>query len=133
MKKHKGFTIMEVLIAMSILVSSIFVLTNLQIRSVFRVLRDRDAISRLFLVKKAFYISFYGSQKSNKPVKETIEEPETKVVTEFDSIDKKSESNSLAATMRFLKAKGNWESNGKKREMMMLSFIGNPEQEKERK
>lgn len=129
----KGFTILEVLLSMFILISCIYVLTNLQIRSIFRVLGDRDTIDRVFLVKKALYSTLYGSGKLRKPLKEIVENPKTSIKTECDTINKKSEAANLPENIRFLKAKGRWESNAKKREITMLSFVSLPDKEREKK
>lgn len=88
MIKRSGFTIIEVLLALFILVSSVYVLSNVQIRSVRRVFRDRDEVDRVFLVKKEWmqaYITPFQDKNDQeiKPVKRDYVEPmpEVKIVT----------------------------------------------------
>ena len=67
-----GFTLMEVLIALFILTSSVYVLFDIQIKSVFRTFRDREIIERVFLVKRDCYELFmdtpdkYGQLKKKR-------------------------------------------------------------------
>ena len=98
MKKFTGFTLAEVLIAVFILTSSVFVLTELQIRSMFRMLKDKDLVERIFLIKRDLYTVFITlPKKENKEVKNQIEEPEITIISEMKEIDK---------TANYLRARG---------------------------
>ena len=133
MIKKNGFTIIEVLLAMFILVSSVYVLSNLQIRSIFRVLKDRDEIDRVFLVKKELYLAMFDKEKSNKRTTTEIEDLSTKIVTEPVSVEKKSSLKDLTGEVRLLKSVGSWEKDMKKREIVMVSIISKPADKEEKK
>ena len=133
MIKKNGFTIIEVLLAMFILVSSVYVLSNLQIRYIFRVLKDRDEIDRVFLVKKELYLAMFDKEKSNKRTTTEIEDLSTKIVTEPVSVEKKSSLKDLTGEVRLLKSVGSWEKDMKKREIVMVSIISKPADKEEKK
>src|SRR5579862_3690490 len=63
-----AFTMIEVLLALSILASSVFLLSRLNVRSLFRVMRDRDEIEKIFLIKKDFYKFLYKTDQKNWPL-----------------------------------------------------------------
>ena len=133
MRVQSGFTIVEVLLAMFILISAIYVLSGLQIRSILRVLRDRDKIDRVFFVKKELYKELYATEKQKKPITTQIEDPEIKIVTESVSIAKKSGLEDVSEYIQVLRTKGQWKKNGRDNEILMISFIPVPQENEEKK
>ena len=92
MRKNAGFTLFEVLIAMFILVSSVFALSDLQIKTMFQVLSDRERIDRVFLIKRELYKLYRKFPKKKKAQVIKLEEPdpEMKITTQEIEIGKKS-------------------------------------------
>ena len=131
MKFSKGFTIFEVLIAVFILVSSVFVLSDLQIRSSFRVLRDREYIDRVFLVKKDFYHTLIQIPKVGKTQVTSIEDPDIKVTTVAEEIGKKSALKEMKEKLLMVRSEGVWESGPHTRKLTMLGYLIKPDEEKE--
>ncbi|MBM3886558.1 prepilin-type N-terminal cleavage/methylation domain-containing protein [Candidatus Dependentiae bacterium] len=74
MKNSRGFTLIEVLVAMAILVSTVYVLSDLHIRSMFRLMRDRDYFLHFFTVKSALMQQFPLVKKDFKPRKEKLDD-----------------------------------------------------------
>jgi|GEM_PF-4774571 hypothetical protein len=75
MKSTNAFTILEVLIAMSILTGAIFILIQMQMNSLNIISTDRDDIDKVFLMKKELYKFFINSSKRYGVIKDAKNSP----------------------------------------------------------
>jgi hypothetical protein len=75
-KTQNAFTFAEVLLSLMVLTGSMFVLSNIQSRSIRKVQKSADEITRLSLVKQYSYISYFNPPTYEKPIKATFENPE---------------------------------------------------------
>lgn len=67
MMHNKGaFTLLEVLMALGIVIMAVSIIANLQIRSLDRMLRDRDDLEKIFLLKRTVYESFLNPPQDQK-------------------------------------------------------------------
>ena len=130
--KH-GFTLIEVMIAIFILVSSIYVLTDLQIRSLFRVLKDREEVDRVFLVKKDSYTSYITPPKCDKPHITKIEDPAVDIKTEYVELNKKSVFYEHKDLISLIKTTGTWKQNNVMRNIIMITLVEKQQTEKQQK
>ena len=130
--KH-GFTLIEVMIAIFILVSSIYVLTDLQIRSLFRVLKDREEVDRVFLVKKDSYTSYITPPKGDKPHITKIEDPAVDIKTEYVELNKKSVFYEHKDLISLIKTTGTWKQNNVMRNIIMITLVEKQQTEKQQK
>ncbi|MCF7799909.1 prepilin-type N-terminal cleavage/methylation domain-containing protein [Candidatus Babeliales bacterium] len=130
--KNKAFTLLEVMLAMFILIMSVGILSDLQIKSIFTVWRDREYLDRVFLVKKELLEIFLDTPKSDKPIKTEIEEPEeknVKIISKIIDIEKKSELRDFIDSVKLIESVGEWQNRfGLKSDFKMISFVLNPEQ-----
>lgn len=128
--KKKAFTLIETLIAIMILAVSITILSSLQVRTFFRVLKGREAINRVFLIKKEFYESFFELPKIKKPITKEFEDINLKVTTIFKDIEKKSSLNNFVGEMQILESTGQWSSDFGSNDLKMLGLVLLSEEEK---
>ena len=133
MKQNVGFTLIEVLLALAILAGSVFFLSDMQIKSMFRVFKSRDEIDRVFLIKKDLYSAYFKLPKDGKPVVNKVENPKTKIVTELVEIGKKSEFKDFADKLQVIQAEGQWVSVEEKYSKKMISFIFKPKEKEKKK
>jgi hypothetical protein len=131
--KQSGFTLIEVLLAMFILISGVYVLSDLQIRSFFRVLSDREEVERIFLVKKDFYTVFIKGQAKIKKLVTKLEEPDIKIVTEAVEISGKSSFKSLKKKLQLVQTEGTWKSGPSNRSLKIVGFVLKPEEKEPKK
>ncbi len=68
MKNKEGFTLLEVLLSLLILVAAVSIISDLQIRLMMRMRSGRENIDRVFLVKKELYDIFLRLPKKEKPI-----------------------------------------------------------------
>jgi len=137
---QSGFTIIEVLLAMFILTSSVFVLSQLNMRSLFRVVRDRDEIEKIFLIKKDFNKFIFKLDQKKwptlaKPQVHKLENPEITISSYVRDIDKKSSLKKFKDQIYIAQSEGTWKS--KERDdtvynAKIVSFVLKPVQEKEK-
>ncbi|MFC1894345.1 prepilin-type N-terminal cleavage/methylation domain-containing protein [Candidatus Dependentiae bacterium] len=123
MKKNAGFTLLEVLLALLILVSSVSIFSSLQLGSIDRLFLGREKIYRSFIIKKNIYKIFFNPPKRDKPIVEKLENPEVKITSEFVDIEKKSKLSPFVDFLRFLKVIGEWKSGTNDESIMFLSLI----------
>ena len=142
MAAKQGFTIVEVLLAMSILVSAIFVLSNLQMRVIYRVLKDKKTAATIYLVKKKLHLAMFTESKKKAEQKDinkklsgqvSAEEQSVKVSISSQAIGKKSKLVTFAKGMKLMKAEGTFDDRGKKQKILMSTFIQEPEKQEEKK
>ncbi|MFH1831717.1 MAG: type II secretion system protein [bacterium] len=126
MNRCPGFTLIEVVIAIVILVSSVFVLNDLQIKSLFHIMKDREEIERIFLVKQFVYKACLYPEQVTKRVVTKFDDPgvpELTVVTESPEIAVKSELYKLKDLVKIFYADGTWKSSAGTRQMKMITLL----------
>lgn len=130
--KQSGFTLIEVLMSIFILVSSVYVLSDLQIRSMFRVITDREQIERFFLVKKDFFQVLSKVPEKFKRITNKIEDPQVTLVTDVVDLNAKSSLKIFKDKLKILQSEGIWQSGIRKRKVMMIGLIvkSDPEEKK---
>ncbi len=143
MKMRSGFTLIEVLLAFSILISSMFVLSNAQIKYMRRVLRDREDVERIFLAKKEYYQAYLMPPKEEKPIKRELTNPEVRITTETKklkhslfSVSKKTEEKKTDAgkqPLRLIVTEAFWKSGAFDNTITLVGVVYQPPQEKEKK
>jgi len=132
-KRSDAFTIAEILIALFVLASSMSVLADLQVKSMFRVQRGRDEIERMPLIKEQLYRLFARPEPpSKKEQLITVKEPKTVIKMGMNDIDKKS---SLFAQFKndisVIWAEGSWKRGNRDATMKMISFVTKPPEKQE--
>jgi prepilin-type N-terminal cleavage/methylation domain-containing protein len=132
-RKQPGFTLIEVLLATFVLVSAVYVLSNLQIRSMFRVLSDREEVERIFLVKRDFYSVFSKGEAKIKKVVTKLEEPDVKIVTDAVELSGKSSFKSLKNKLQLVQTEGTWKSGPLNRSLKIVGFVLKPEEKEQKK
>jgi len=129
-KMNPAFTLMEVLIATVVVASSIYVLSNLHIRSRLKVLRSAEEIERVFFVKKYLYQLYLQPPTKSKPFKATIEKPDMRITTHKADINpKKSSLRRFAKEIDIIWSEGTWERPGDTPLIKMISFVPKPKQD----
>ena len=123
-QKSSAFSLLEVLLALFVLAVSMTILTNLQIRSIGRVGRNREEIEYSFIIKKQLYDLFLHPPKNKKPRKEVLEEPAIKLESRKVSLHKKSSLFPLFKdSIAIIRSQGEWKGNRIKKTMTMISFV----------
>jgi prepilin-type N-terminal cleavage/methylation domain-containing protein len=136
MKKNAGFTIIEVLIAMGILVGAVYTLSDLQIRSLFRIIKDREKIANIFLVKREIYRTYLYPPRDDKGIKPrtiTLEKPALTIATEPVQISKKSSFKSMHELVFLVKTHGKWVRGDSKRAIDIFTIVPKPKKKEEEK
>lgn len=136
MKKQSAFTLLEVILALSILVFSVSIFSSLQFRSLMQIWRGKEDIDRVFLIKKEFCeISLKVPEKEkailrmrDRPIKTVIEEPMLTINSQLLDIDKRSDLKNFLNSIDILRTQGEWESGPTKRKITMISFELKPPQ-----
>jgi len=125
--RKSAFTLLEVLISIGVLASSIYVLSNLQIRSRMQVLKKAEEVERIFFVKKHLYQLFLAPPETDKPEKIEIEKPDIKIVSGKQSIDpKKSSLKDFSKEIDIIWTTGSWKREPDILSMKMISFVQKP-------
>ena len=135
MKTQNGFTLIEVLLAMAILTGAVLIVTNLEIRSFFKIVRDRDDIEKIFLLKKTMFNVFLKPQTDKFKQKDLqkIEKPEMTVTTVLEDVNQKSSLKDLRDRLKAVKVQGTWKLDNAPKDMLLLTFILRPIEEQEGK
>lgn len=126
----KGFTLLEVLISLLILVSAISIFSSTQLRSVLRIFKEKEYLDRVFVVKRE-QIDFIEQQKekTKKLLKMDIEDPEMRVVSQILDIDKNSSLKYFADDIKIIKSEGVWHKFGNSYNLPLITFIKAKEKE----
>ncbi len=132
MKRRNAFTMFEIILSLFVLSSSVYVLTSLQMRALFRVLKDRDEVEKVFLMKRRLYEVFYKPIEEIKSSKEKLEDAEVVLNRNFIEISPKSELRDYKKILQLVYVQAEWQRDAIKRDERMVAIIGKPtQQEKE--
>ena len=132
MKSNHGFTFMEVLLALIILAGSAVILSDLQIRSYFRVSKYHGEIERVFLIKKSLYKMLLSPIKQEKPIKKTYKTPNIKITSNRKDINKKSSLKAFSKDIDIIWSEGTWKQDDREQSSKMISFALKLPDEKEK-
>lgn len=111
MKKHYGFSMFEVIVAMAILTSTVYVLSDLHIRSMYKIIRERDQFLKIFLIKNALIEQLPVIQKKFKPIRTTEENLNLQINVNLVEPPKKSLLNEiLGDQLTLIKSTGSWKN-----------------------
>lgn len=130
MKKSSGFTLLEVVLALFILVSAVSILTSLHLRLVNRLQISSEKINRIFLVQKNLFNFYLKYPSKDKPSVEKIENPDIKITTQLVDIDRKSALNDFKDFVKIAESEGEWKSGPDSINSKMTTLVLIPEQEK---
>ncbi|MFH1254692.1 MAG: prepilin-type N-terminal cleavage/methylation domain-containing protein [bacterium] len=128
----QGFTLIEVILAMGVLTSTVFIISGLMLRSFLRVQENRDDIEIVFLIKRELYANYFNPPKDNKKNVQKIEEPAITITSKLDEINKKSSLCDLSKNLRIVRSDAIWKMNNNIRESAMVSFIFRPKKEEQK-
>ncbi|MBD3231305.1 prepilin-type N-terminal cleavage/methylation domain-containing protein [Candidatus Dependentiae bacterium] len=129
MKKKSGFTLLEVILSLFILVSAVSILTSLHLKFVNRLQNSSDKLNRIFLVEKIL-LDFYLKQPvKDKPWIENIENPNVKITTQLSEINKKSSLIDFKDFIHIVESVGEWQNGPDNFNLEMLTFVLIPEKE----
>ena len=103
-----AFTIFEVLISLGILVAMVSIVANFELRSLLRVLGDRDELEKVFFIKKDQYIQSLKNHIEQKKYTQKLEEPRMKYISMVNAINPKSSLASLRHRLFIVHTIGTW-------------------------
>jgi prepilin-type N-terminal cleavage/methylation domain-containing protein len=132
MVKKYGFTLLEVLLALMVLVSAVYIISNLQCRSLFKVLRERNDIEKTFRIKKELYFCLTNPLEENKKIVNKIENEEATFTSQLVNISSKSKLADMKKIIKIIRTDAQWKHNNAKHEASMVSFVYNPSKEQEK-
>jgi prepilin-type N-terminal cleavage/methylation domain-containing protein len=118
-----GFTLIEVILAMSVLTTTVFITSGLMLRSFLRVHENRDDIEKVFLIKNELYKNYFKPPKSTQPVVKKIEKPEITITSVIDDINEKSSLKDLRKNLKIVRSDAIWTKDEIIKESSMLSFV----------
>ena len=119
-----AFTFAEVLLALLVLTGSMYVYSGLQFRAAAKVRKSVGQVERVFFIKKYLYQLYTQPPTKDKPLKVTIEDPETIITTHKQSINKKKSSlKAFEQEIDIIWSQGEWSDGLKKHSMKMISFV----------
>ena len=132
--KTNAFTLIEVLLAMTIFTSCVFIIANLQSRALNKVLLERDLVERIFLLKRDACAAFTAPPENEKKKVNHLENPDVTFTTDVLAIQSKSTLKDLKDILYLLKAEAAWKKDAVYHEYAMISIVGKPiKQEQEKK
>ena len=106
---HKGFTTIEVLLALAVMASGLYILSQLQMRSLLRVSFSTNSIQHVFALKKEAYSIFLtlldGKKEPKREVKKEDTATHTTITAGVYSLGKKHPFSSCGNLIKCVKAK----------------------------
>ena len=129
MKQSRGFTLIEVILAMGVLTSTVFIISGLMLRSFLRVQENRDNTEKVFLIKRELYENYIKPPKSYNPVITKLEKPEITITSAIHDISEKSTLKSLKKKLKIVRSDAIWTKDTIIKESSMISFVFVPEKE----
>ncbi len=133
MKHSPGFTLIEVILAMGVLTTTVFIISGLMMRSFLRVQENRDDIEKVFLIKRELYANYFKPPRKGKKNVQKIEEPAITITSELGDINKKSSLHDLSKNLKIVRSDAIWKMNKNIRESSMVSFVFQPKKEEQKK
>jgi hypothetical protein len=133
MKHSQGFTLIEVILAMGVLTTTIFIISGLMLRSFLRVQENRDDIEKVFLIKRELYTHYFKPPKKDKKVVQKIENPAVTIASRLVEINKKSSLKDLKDSLKIVRSDAIWKTDKFFREASMVSFVFQPKKEEQKK
>ena len=133
MIKNHGFTLLEVLLALMVLVSAVYIISNLQSRALFKVLRERNDIEKTFRIKKELYFCLTNPPKEEKKIVNKIESEEAIFTSQLFNISSKSKLVDMKKMIKIIKTDASWKHNNATHEASMVSFVYKPSKDQEKK
>lgn len=124
-KVERAFTLIEVMVALFILSSSLFVLSELQVRSMLRVWQSREDIDRIYVIKKYLYRMYFAPQAAKK-TSQKFDAPPMHMIIEPAEIHKKSVLAPYARQLQFLRASATWQRGTATRTMELIALAARP-------
>lgn len=122
--KKNGFTFAEVLLAISLLSFSAYVLSKIQVSKIVETRIDSEKIHRIFFVKKYLYQLYFNPPTSNKPLKIELTNPKLSIVAHKQEIDKKkSMLKDFADDLVIIYSEGTWKRPRTVEKLKMISFV----------
>lgn len=136
--KKNGFTLLEVILALFILVSAVTIISNTQFRAIFTLWKGREKIDRVFFIKKDLLDIFFKIPEKQKeiarikdrPIVTTLENPEIKISSTLLEINKKSSLKNFIDFIDVVKTSGEWKSGTSNMKIEMLAFVQKEKEEK---
>jgi prepilin-type N-terminal cleavage/methylation domain-containing protein len=129
----RAFTLIEVLMAMSIMTSCLFVIANLQSRALNKVLFERDKIEHTFLLKRDAYAGFVEPPEDGKKTVNRMEEPEVTLTTQTADVQPKSVLKEWKDYIKMLRTEAAWNKDGVAHEAVMTSIVFKRAKKEEKK
>ena len=127
-KKNRGFTLMEVMLALGILAASSYILSGQQVRSLLKLRKSRELVERIYLLKKQLYLFLITPPKSDKPYKVECEVPAVKIVAQRKQIHKKSALARISPSLYAIESLGTWKGWSLEQSERMVTFVYVPQQ-----
>jgi Tfp pilus assembly protein PilV len=130
MKQRVGFTIIEVMIALFIASTTLFALSELQLRSMLKVWQSREDIDRVYIVKKFLYRMYLNPDQIRK-TSQKFDEPAMQMRIEPVAIHKKSSLAPYTKQLQFLHATATWSRGTATRTLHLYALTPRLQQESE--
>lgn len=129
-----AFTLFEVLLALALLVGAVSMIANLEYRSLSRVLRDRDEIEKIFLIKKELYTHFFKLPEKAKKIVTKLESPgpEIAIATQIVDVAPKSSLFRLKDKLTIVQTQGRWKIGKDDYDATMIAVAFKPKSDKEK-
>lgn len=133
MKTNSGFTLIEVMLAMGVLTTSLFVISEIMIRSLSKIQENQDNLEKIFLIKRELYLNFLKPKIEDKRIVSKIENPAMTLVTTLEAIKPKSELKEYKDSLKFMQTNAIWKLNQKQKECLMASIVFKPKEPEAKK
>ncbi len=129
MKHQHGFTMIEILIAMAIFTSTVYVLSDLHIRSMFKLMRDREQLLKFFVVKNSVVEQLPLIKKKFKAEMRVSKDGGMTLLTDLVEQDKKSQlKDILGKKLVLIKSVGSWKDGPFTRSLEFFSIAQREEE-----
>lgn len=109
--------------AMGILIMAVTIVSKLELRSLMRVLNDRDELEHVFLVKKEQYLQGLRKHKEQRKFVQKSEESDVKITSQVAAIDQKSSLAGLKHRLFAIRSTVSWKFEREARDMSMVMFV----------
>lgn len=133
MKTSNGFTLMEVMLAMGVLTMSIFVISEIMLRSLLRIQTNQDNLEKVFLIKREFYLNFIKIPFNEKKVVTKLEDPAITFATTIVDIGNKSSLKEYKDLLKIIQTNATWKIENRIKESNMMGFVFKPKEKEAKK